>query len=198
MSPGDATGSADTQEHLPFHSDIPPAQSSESAASVAPDAKLAANVPFRTRVRPQTLPVGTLLTVALDNSLSAASVHAGDVFAASVAAPLVFEGRTVVERGAEVTGRIEGAQSLHGSGYVELTLSAIRVEGTQLPLQTSSLFARGSTRKMGVSSIGNPAKQVLGGVRIPKGRRLTFRLSAPITLGEVTQEARQAAKKSTE
>jgi hypothetical protein len=181
-SPAAADGSTTTQGHLPFHSEIAPVSASENPDQVTPNPKLATTVPFRNPVGARVLPIGTLLTVQLDHSLSAASVHAGDAFAASVAAPLMLEGNTVIERGAEVTGRIEAAQSRHGSGYVELTLDSIRADGTLFPLQTSSLFARGSNQKVNVSS--NAQNQVLGGIRIPKGRRLTFRLTAPVALGE--------------
>jgi hypothetical protein len=183
MRPGDASASSGTPQHLPFHPDVQPASVTES---VNTPPKLAAGLPFRKASRPQVLPSGTLLTVELDHALSAASVHAGDAFAASLAAPLLIEGKTLIERGTEVTGRIEAAQSLHGSGYVQLTLSAIAVDGTLLPLQTSSLFARGTVRNLKVSSNGNLPSQILGGTRVPKGRRLTFRLSAPVSLEELS------------
>jgi hypothetical protein len=128
------------------------------------------------------LAAGTLLTVQLENSLSAVRVHGGEAFTASVAAPLVVEGETVVERGDEVTGRVEAAKSRRGSGYVRLTLTAITIGGTPLPIQTSSLFARGAAKQLNVSSGGNPSNQPLGGVRVPKGRQLTFRLIAPVSV----------------
>ena len=198
MSPANATASAGTPQNLPFHPEIQQASASQGIDPAASsDPKLAASLPFRTALRPQVLPAGTLLTVQLENTLSSASVHAGDPFTAALAAPLVIDGDTVVRRGAEVTGRIEAAQSRHGSGYVQLTLNAIRVDGALLPLQTSSLFARGSVRKLNASS--NPPNQVLGGTRIPNGRRLTFRLTGPITLGELSSsEKPQAPKLSSE
>ena len=184
MRPGDASASSSGgQQHLPFHPDVQPASATES---VNPAPKLAAGLPFRKASRSQVLPSGTLLTVALDHALSAAAVHAGDAFAASLAAPLVIDGETLIERGTEVIGRIEAAQSRHGSGYVQLTLSAITVDGTPRPLQTSSLFARGTVTNLKVSSNSNRPNQILGGTRVPKGRRLTFRLSAPVSLEEVS------------
>jgi hypothetical protein len=183
MRPGDANASSSSgQQHLPFHPDVQPASVTES---VNTPPKLAGGLPFRKASRPRVLPPGTLLTVELDQALSADSVHAGDAFAASLAAPLMIDGETLIERGTEVTGRVEAAQSRHGSGYVQLSLSAIRVDGTLLPLETSSLFARGTVRNLKVSS-GNPPTQILGGTRVPKGRRLTFRLSAPASLEELS------------
>lgn len=199
VSPGDASASTGAQQHLPFHSEIQQSPAGKSINPASPDPKLSTSLPFRTALRPQVLPAGTLLTVQLENALSAASVHAGDAFAASLAAPLVSEGNTLIERGAELTGRIEAAQSRHGSGYVQLTLSGITVEGTMLTVQTSSLFARGAGRKLKVSSKSNPSNQILGGVRVPRGRRLTFRLTAPVTLGEFSSlETRQPSKASSE
>lgn len=195
MRSGDVSvASSGGQQHLPFHPDVQPASATER---VTPAPKLSAGLPFRKASRPQVLPPGTLLTVELDQALSAGSVHAGDAFAASLAAPLMIDGETLIERGTEVTGRVEAAQSRHGSGYVQLSLSAIRVDGALLPLQTSSLFARGTVRNLKVSSNSNPPTQILGGTRVPKGRRLTFRLSSPFSLEEVSSpETRQSSKVS--
>jgi hypothetical protein len=103
-------------------------------------------------------------------------VRAGDVFAASVAAPFTIDGDILLEGGTAVTGRVESVRSLpprHGldrsSGYFRLTLNSITIDGRQLPLQTSSLFARGTF-------------EPLKGVGVRKGHRLTFRLAAPVTL----------------
>jgi hypothetical protein len=122
------------------------------------------------------LPAGTLLTVQLEDSLSTAQARAGDVFAASVAAPLAIDRDILVQAGTAVTGRVESAQSLAvrpglvpGSGYFRLTLSSITVSGKEVALQTASLFAKGTFRTS-------------QGVGVRKGHRLTFRLTAPITL----------------
>ncbi len=182
-------GSAGEQK-LPFRPDTDQASSSSGGAhpAVPPDAKLATGLPFRAASHPRILPSGTLLTVQLEDSLSTATVHAGDAFTASVAAPLTVDGDTVIERGTTVTGRVESAQSdadhpglVPGSGYFRLTLSAITVEGRQLVLQTSSLFARGTSQPSNVSSPGSPdlRSPVL---QVQKGHRLTFRLTAPVTL----------------
>jgi hypothetical protein len=154
-----------------------------------PDAKLATGLPFRAASHPHVLPSGTLLTVQLEDSLSTATVHAGDAFTASVAAPLSIDGDTVIERGTAVTGRVESAQSqtdrpglVPGSGYFRLSLNAITVEGRQLALQTSSLFARGTSEPADVSTSGSTPDLHSPSLRVPKGHRLTFRLTAPVTL----------------
>jgi len=100
-----------------------------------------------------------------------------------------MDGDTLIERGTSVSGRVESAQSqadrpglVPGPGYFRLTLNAITVEGRQLPLQTSSLFARGQPPNL--SSSGNRSDLRADGVQVQKGRRLTFRLTAPLTVDD--------------
>jgi hypothetical protein len=124
--------------------------------------------------------------VELVDALSTAKVRAGDTFMASVAAPLAIEGDARIERGTTATGHVESVRSQAGSGYFQLTLSAITVEGRPLALQTSSLFARGTLQQP-------------DGVRVQKGRRLTFRLTSPVTLNDSNSMAtRQSPGPTTE
>lgn len=187
--------SIDAQQ-LPFRPDADSASASDVARPApAPDPKL--SLPFRTGLQPRILPSGTLLTVELEDSLSTTNVHAGDAFAASVAAPLTVDGDTLVERGTAVTGRVESAQSqtdrpglVPGSGYFRLTLNAITIEGRQLALQTSSLFARGQSGNPLSLSPGAPSDLPSVSVQVQKGRRLTFRLTAPLTVNDPKSMAR--------
>lgn len=163
----------------------------DAQPAVSPDPKLATGLPFRALSHPRVLPAGTLLTVQLEDSLSTARVRAGDAFTASVAAPVTIDGETLIERGAAVTGHVESAQSqadrpglVPGSGYFRLSLNAITVEGRQLALRTSSLFARGAVELSNVSSTGSVSDLRSVGVQVQKGRLLTFRLTAPVMLND--------------
>ena len=144
-------------------------------------------VPFKT-ASARLLPAGTLLTVRLESSLSSARLDIGRTFIAAVNEPVVIGGSTIVSRDATVQGRVESARVSgvrRDAGYVRLTLESIRIEGKDVPLQTSSLFARGTrgdvhsgdwtadTSRTGQSTI----------IRLKKGRRLTFRLTEPVDLG---------------
>jgi hypothetical protein len=161
-----------SQQKLPFHPVADQASASEGAhPAVSPDTKLTSTLPFRTEPHLTILPSGTLLTVQLENTLSTAEVRAGDAFLASVAAPLTIDGDPLIEPGTVATGHVESVRAHAGSGYFQLTLTAITVDGRQLTLQTSSLFARGTL-------------QSADGIRVQKGRRLTFRLTSPITLND--------------
>ncbi|MCU1300410.1 MAG: hypothetical protein JWQ87_694 [Candidatus Sulfotelmatobacter sp.] len=178
----DATATTGDKQALPFHPD--PGSVGGNSSMPSPDAKSATGLPFRATSRARVLPAGTLLTVQLKSSLAANNVHAGDIFSASVASPLVADGDTIIERGTEVAGRVEAARSRPGSGYVRLTLSTITRDGTPIAVQTSSLFARGTTRQLNISASGTSPSRQSGGVRVPRDRRLTFRLTAPVTLNE--------------
>jgi hypothetical protein len=197
LRPTDA-GSPVGEQKLPFHPEDDQSSANDAAHPVAhdqervsPDPKLAAGLPFRAGLHARILPSGTLLTVQLEDALSTNKVHAGDAFTASVAAPLTIDGDLFIERGTPITGHIESAQSLadrtglvRGSGYFRLTLNAMTVEGRQLVLQTSSLFARGTSQHGSVSPASIPSGLLSDGVQVEKGRRLTFRLTAPVTLDD--------------
>jgi hypothetical protein len=168
------------EQNPPFH----PA-TDRAVAVPSPDSRAADGLPFTPGSR--ILPSGTLLTVQLEDALSTSKVRAGDVFTALVTAPLTIDGAALIERGAAVTGRVESTRSKTdpsalAPGYFRLTLSAITVDGRRLPLQTSSLFARGAPQLSNVSSDGNPSDSLSSGIQVEKGRRLTFRLTAPVTL----------------
>jgi hypothetical protein len=191
LHPVDAS-SASSGQKLPFHSDADHGSTSDTAhPAVSADPKLAGGVPFRKAMQSRFLPSGTLLTVQLEDSLSTAKSHAGDAFAASIAAPLTMDGETLIEPGTAVTGCVESMQSQAGrsglspsSGYFRLTLSAITIQGRQLALQTSSLFTRGTPQLSNVSSHRGSSDLGSDGVRVQKGRHLTFRLTSPVALDD--------------
>jgi type IV secretory pathway VirB10-like protein len=130
---------------------------------------------------PANLPAGTLLTVRLKTPISAENPGANGTFEAVVDAPVVIEGNRLVPRGATVAGRVESARVSkvkRNRGYVRLVLDSIHFDGVRLPIQTSSLFVRGSAgdAQVGETTQGEASAAV---IRLEKGRRLTFRLTEP-------------------
>jgi hypothetical protein len=108
-----------------------------------------------------TLPVGTVVNVRLQRAVSSATASPGQTFDAVLDEPLVVKDQTVAPRGAAVTGRVVEAKSsgrLHDSGYLRLTLATITVNGKALPIETSSLFAKGANHnKRNAALIGGGA-----------------------------------------
>ncbi len=120
--------------------------------------------------RPVAVPEGTNLVVVMNQSLSSASNHAGDRFDASLAAPLVIGGKTVLPKGARVTGEVTAAKEsgrLQEPGSLRLTLRSIDVGGKEVALETSAISFKGqSHKKRNVAMIGGGtgAGALIGGL----------------------------------
>jgi hypothetical protein len=153
------------------------------------------------------IPAGTEVTIRLQLALSSADSRAGDSFEAVLDEPLVVAGKTVVPRSAPVTGRVVATKASggwHDPGYLRLTLASIAMNGKSIPLQTSSIFAKGRSyekrtqtatahgSEAGVSvaeaSVSSATRSESsrdpnrGDVRFSTGRQFTFRLAQPLHL----------------
>jgi len=151
---------------------------------------------------PEGIPAGTEVSIRLRIPLSSADSRVGDSFQAVLDEPVVVAGKTMVPRGTPVTGSVVAAKASggpHDPGYVRLTLASIAMNGEAVPLQTSSIFAKGGsyekrratmTRSDGdgkdatTESRGNQLSfsPSQGDVRFSTGHRLSFRLTQPLHL----------------
>jgi hypothetical protein len=180
--------SAANGRKVPFHQET---ANESTAPTEAPPTPVPAPklFPFN-KDRGPTVPVGTLVTVRLEQSLSGAKSIAPTDFTALLADPIIIDGTTLIEKGASVSGHIEAADASTnpGSGFVRLTLSSVEVDGRSLPLQTSSLFARGKLRQVTTTSIpeNDPFmpfhSRPSGIIDLKEGRRLTFRLTEELEI----------------
>jgi hypothetical protein len=198
---GDSAAHAD-QHQAPFQEgEKPTTPPGDSAASQDSGSNSGPGLPFHDS---QNLPAGTLLTIRLKNPISAANPGAHATFVGVVDEPVVIAGNKLVPRGATVAGRVESAQASnlrHNRGYLRLALESIQVGGVSLPVQTSSLFVRGTAAEVPAAQTEGPqnAGPQSGGpqnatpqidtqpgessaavVSLEKGRRLTFRLTEPV------------------
>lgn len=111
--------------------------------------------------KPVSVPEGTALHVVLDQSLTSAKNRPGDEFEASVSAPVVVGGKTVIPKGARVRGRVVEAKEsgrLHGVASLSLALRSIEVGGKSYDIETSSITRVGSNHnKRNVALIGGGA-----------------------------------------
>ena len=119
---------------------------------------------------PSSIPAGTPITVRLQSSLSSEASRAGDSFEAVLDEPIIIQGQTVAPRGATLTGTVTAAKAsgrLQDPGYLKVTLTAISLNGKSLPVQTSSVFAKGgSHEKRNLAMIGGGAGggALIGGI----------------------------------
>ena len=194
-----------TEQNLPFHQNPVRTMDNSAHPAVPSDGSSGNRKPFPAALRSRSLPPGTLITVWLKDSIAVSHVRTGDTFSASVAEPLAIDGETVIDRGILVRGRVESAPPSADPGtsgpdrgpdasYVGLTLNSITVGGKVLDLQTSTLFAKDTLQPKGSSN--GPSKERGAGrrssaLRIRKGRRLTFRLIAPVTFSSPNSMPRQ-------
>ena len=184
-----ADGAAQTAQHqVPFHernaSAANGSPSGESSAAQDSESKPDIGLPFHE----PSIPVGTLLTVRLTNPVAAENPDGTATFEAVVADPVVIDGDTMVPQGANVAGRVESARASKvksNRGYVRLALDSIHLAGTDLPIQTSSLFVRGDANNEVTSDEGDSMTVI----RLAKGHRLTFRLAQPVYVSSQRAQA---------
>lgn len=109
----------------------------------------------------QTIPAGTRVTVRMGSEISSASAKAGDRFDATLAHPLVVNGKTLARTGAPVKGKVTFAKSsgrLHAPGELTLRLSSVRINGRMVPISTRAYSAKGKGHtKSNATKIGGGA-----------------------------------------
>jgi hypothetical protein len=107
------------------------------------------------------VPAETALEVRLTTGLSSKENKAGDSFTASIEKDVVAEGRTVIPKGAEVTGKVTNAVPsgrLKQRATLSVTLASVTVGGKTYELSTSTVGqTEGSKTTRDVLFIGGGA-----------------------------------------
>ncbi len=86
-----------------------------------------------------TVPQGTQITVRLGETLSSKSSTAGQGFSATVAEPVVVDGKTVIEKGAAARGTVVDAKAMghfKGGALLEVRLSSVTINGKETTVET--------------------------------------------------------------
>jgi hypothetical protein len=89
-----------------------------------------------------TIPAGSHISVSLSQTIDSRTATEGQSFSATVAAPVVVKGRTIIKPGASATGTVVGTKNrgrFKGAGYLELRLDTVRAEGRTYPVATSTV-----------------------------------------------------------
>jgi BON domain len=117
-----------------------------------------------------TIPAGTQLSIRLTDSLDSETNKVGDSFHATLSAPIVIGGETVIPSGADVVGRVANVQSagrFAGSSLLTLELTSLAVNGKTYNLQTNQWSRQGKGEGKNTATkvgIGTAAGAVLGGL----------------------------------
>jgi len=100
--------------------------------------------------KPVIIPAGTALTVVLSTSLNSDKNNAGDVFTGNLAEPIVVDGKTILDQGTAIEGKVvsaEGAGKVKGVGKMSLTLTGATTGGKTVALETNTHSAEAETTK---------------------------------------------------
>lgn len=122
-----------------------------------------------------TLPKGTQITASVGQTLASDKNHWGDSFAASLARPVRVDGKTILPRGTEVTGRILEVKTHE----LKVVLSSVVVDGIYCDLATNS--RRPSDKDQPQQKKDNGPKHK-DDSKLSAKTRLTFKLSKPATI----------------
>src|SRR5712671_893224 len=118
-----------------------PNAAGDNSASGAAGSKSATGKPAASKPVAQTItiPAGTVITVRLGETLSSKSSSSGQGFSATVAEPVVVDGKTVIEKGAAARGTVVDAKSMghfKGGALLEVRLSSISINGKETSVNT--------------------------------------------------------------
>jgi hypothetical protein len=140
---------------------------SAAANSANPAADQAAP-PKQEQAPPIVIPAGTTLSVVVDQSVSSKDADAGARVAASLADPIIIDGRGVIPKGARISGRVTQAKSagkFKGSAELGITLTSLEVGGQNYTIHTSTFSeaskGRGERTAIG-TGIGAGAGALIG------------------------------------
>ena len=111
-----------------------------------------------------TLPVGTVLSVRIGETLSTDHNYTGDTFRATLTSPVIRDGFIIADRGSKVLGRVinaEGAGHVTGVAGLSLGLTEINTtDGQRVPVSTSTYDRKGN------SNVGQDTAKIAGGAAL--------------------------------
>jgi hypothetical protein len=117
-----------------------------------------------------TVPEGTRLQIALIDGVSTTKSAPGDEFLASMTAPIVIDGKTVVEKGTKVRGRVADVNEsgrVKGRASLRLILTSISNNGKDVAITTKPFVAvaqNTKTRDAKVIGGGTGIGAIIGGI----------------------------------
>jgi glucose/arabinose dehydrogenase len=127
-----------------------------------------------------TVPKGTAITAVVDQTLAATKNHSGDSFAASLASPVKIDGKTVLPKGAKVTGKVVAVKK----NEIKVALASVYVHGKAYDLQTNSRRPSDKVQAKSKSASADKSsdKQKKDNSTLSANSKLTFKLSKPVTV----------------
>jgi hypothetical protein len=121
-------------------------------------------------VQKVTVPDGTLLSVRLVDAIDSETAQNGQVFRATLNAPVVVDDQTVIPGDADIEGRVVEVRSagrFAGQSYMALELNKVMYNGKTYNIRTNQWSKQGSSRgKATAAKVGGGAAlgAIIGGL----------------------------------
>ncbi|HKW62042.1 MAG TPA: hypothetical protein VJN89_05805 [Candidatus Acidoferrum sp.] len=126
-----------------------------------------------------TVPKGTQLTAVVDQTLHSTKTHEGDTFAASLAAPVKIDGKTVLPKGAHVTGKVVHVKK----NELKVELASVTLHGRSYGLQTNLRRPSDKLKTKSNDKSAHTSKEKKADNSILTAKtELMFKLSKPVTV----------------
>jgi hypothetical protein len=158
-----------------------PAKAAEAAKKPEAAAK-PASVSSKTTEPPQlvTVPKGTAITATVGQILATGKSKPGDSFAARLSTPVTIDGKVVIPKGAQVTGRVVTVKKHE----LKVALASLKLHGKSYDLTTNSI--RSSEKTQAQNNGKDTAAQDKNGKdnknTLRAQTQLTFKLTKPVTV----------------
>lgn len=125
----------------------PSSSDSSGSSSAAPSGTTAGSGSAMSNMKPEApkplvVPAGTVLTVRLGQTVGSKISSAGQTFTATLASPVVVDGKTAIPAGATASGTVVDAKPLgrfKGGASLQLRLTSVTVGGAEQSISTSSV-----------------------------------------------------------
>jgi len=122
------------------------------AAAVKDTTPAPAPAPAPKKPEPVIIPSGTEFHVVLSDPLNSGTNKAGDEFAANLAAPVYVNGKTILDRGDKLQGKVlaaEGSGRVSGKASMSIALTGVMHNGKMVPIETKEIatIAESSTKR---------------------------------------------------
>jgi hypothetical protein len=124
-----------------------------------------------------TVPKGTEISATVGQTLATDKNKVGDTFAASLTSPIQVEGKTVIPKGAQVTGRIVKIKKHE----LKVTLASVVVHGKSYDLETNSVAGSKNKAKSDAKDT-EQAKANKDVTVLAAHSKVTFKLAKPVTI----------------
>jgi len=163
----------------------PAAKKPDAGKVVAAKGTTAKPVAVSSKVTQQTtlvtVPKGTTISATVGEALASNKNHAGDTFAAILSSPIKVGGKTVIPKGAHITGRVVTAKK--GPAELTVALASVDLNGKSYRLATDPISPSGkSPAKTNTTESDSAKAKETKDITLAAERRLKFKLAKAVKI----------------